>query len=270
MMPVRAHQATSARLLNGSGSPLRADRRLALLAQTPRIAPPPPCRADGRPAFADLVDRPRSTATTIAVMPLDARLSDGSQVHLPWALSRGLADGLTRLPGVVAPTEGSVAERASLESAGRLDEFATILGAKLIVSGTMLSQRNGAALTVRINERGTEAPRWERDFIYPQTTLASIEDQIVAAVAEILATGRQVQSRPVTGPRRLRSSGAWRLTSSLNMISGRLTRRGLRTSVRRSRLPKSAMRAWSSCPRLCHRTGASWPGRCARTARGAT
>lgn len=167
-------------------------------AQTPRIAPPPPCRVDGRTAYTELVSRPiipRGT-TIVAVMPLDARLSDGGQVHLPWAFARGVTTGVAALPGVDAPTEGSI-ERASLESAGRLDEFAERLGAKLVVYGTMVSQRGGAALTIHITERGAEAPRWERDFIYPLTPLASIEDQVIAAVADILGTGKLAEGRRI-------------------------------------------------------------------------
>src|SRR5262249_55020181 len=152
-------------------------------------------RVDGRTPFAELISRPTSaTATTVAVVPLDARLNDGSQVHLPWAFARGVANGAAALPGVVTHTDGTI-ERASLEAAGRLDELGELLGAKLVVTGTILSQRGGAALTVRVLERGAEGPRWERDFIYPQTSLASIEDQVVAAVADILGTGKLSESR---------------------------------------------------------------------------
>lgn len=169
-----------------------------LSAQTPRIAPPPPCRVDGRTPFADLISRPvtPSGIKIVAVMPLDARLSDGSQVHLPWAFARGVSSGIGALPGVNTPTEGSI-ERASLESAGRLDEFAERLDAKLVVYGTMVSQRGGAALTINIAERGAEAPRWVRDFIYPLTPLASIEDQVTAAVADILGSGKLADGRRI-------------------------------------------------------------------------
>ena len=174
----------------------------ALLAQAPRIAPPPPCRVDGRTQFADLIGRSTlsSGATTVvAVLPLDARLSDGSQIHLPWAFARGVAAGLNELPGVSTPTSGTT-ERASLESAGRLDTFADLVGAKLVISGTILSQRTGAALTVRIGERGADAPRWEREFLYPQTSLASIEDQVIGAVADMLSTGRLTERRQIADP----------------------------------------------------------------------
>ena len=163
-------------------------------AQTPRIAPPPPCRA-GRTSVPDLSVRPASAsgASVVAVMPLDARLSDDSQVHLPWAFARGVANGVAALPGTIVPTQGTT-ERATAEAAGRLDEFIERIGARLVVSGTVVSQRGGATLTVQILERGANAPRWQREFVYPQTTLASIEDQIVAAVAEILGTGKQAET----------------------------------------------------------------------------
>ena len=169
--------------------------------QTPRIAPPPPCRVDGRTAFADLLANRASSAsgTIVAVMPVDARLSDDSQVHLPWAFARGVARGITALPGVDVPTEGTT-ERASLEASGRLDDFASLVGARLVVTATVVSQRGGATLGVRVIERGADAARWEREFIYPQTSLASIEDQVVAAVAEILGVGRQLESRRATDP----------------------------------------------------------------------
>jgi tetratricopeptide (TPR) repeat protein len=126
-------------------------------------------------------------------MPLDARLSEDGQVHLPWAFEKGVANAIAALPSTLVPTQGTT-ERASAESAGRLDEFIDRIGARLVVFGTVVSQRGGAALTVRILERGADAPRWEREFIYPQSTLASIEDQIVAEVAQILGTGKPLES----------------------------------------------------------------------------
>ena len=165
-------------------------------AQTPRVAPPPPCRVDGRTPFAELLNRPSppSGSTVVAIMPVDARLSDASQVHLPRAFAHAVAQGVESLPGVVTPTEGTTV-RAALDAAGRLDDFAERLGARLVVSAAILSQRTGAALTVRIIERGAEAPKWEREFSYPQTGLESIGDQVVAAIAEMLQTGKQLEAR---------------------------------------------------------------------------
>jgi tetratricopeptide (TPR) repeat protein len=115
---------------------------------------------------------------------------------LPWAFARGVAAELTALPGVDTPAQGT-STRAWVESAGRLDEFADLVGAKLVVSGTIVSQRVGATLSVRITEHGVEAPRWERQFIYPQTSLASIEDQVVGAAAEILGAGKPVEAHRI-------------------------------------------------------------------------
>ena len=169
-------------------------------AQTPRIAPPPPCRVDARTPFADLIGRPASSAgTVVAVLAPEARLSDGAQVHLPWAIARGIANGLSGVPGIFTPTVGS-AERASAEAAGRVNQLAELVGAKFMVTGTMTSQRGGASITMRILARGGEMPRWEREFLYPQTSLASIEDQVVAAVAEVLRAARPNVRRPVSDP----------------------------------------------------------------------
>jgi tetratricopeptide (TPR) repeat protein len=117
-------------------------------------------------------------------------------VHLPWAVAQGIIRGVAALPGVDAPTKGT-SERALLEASGRLEEFANLVGAKFLVTGTVVSQRGGATLAVHIIEHGGEAPRWEREFIYPQTSLISIEDQVVAAVAEILGTGKQPALRRI-------------------------------------------------------------------------
>jgi Flp pilus assembly protein TadD/TolB-like protein len=165
-------------------------------AQTPRISPPPPCRAVGRAPVIELIEQPTPTGIVVAVLPLEARLSSDNQVHLPWAVAGGISNGLSALPGVAAPTRGSI-ERASAGAAGRFDEFARLTGARLVVTGVVTSTRGGASVSLRVLEPGIKAPRWEREFDYPRTSLASIEDQVVSAVSEILAIKRPVeQSRP--------------------------------------------------------------------------
>src|SRR5688572_13984462 len=109
-------------------------------AQTPRISPPPPCRAVGRAPGIELIQRPTPAGIAVAVLPLEARLSSDDQVHLPWAITGGISHGLSALPGVAAPTRGSI-ERASAEAAGRFDEFARLAGAKLVVTGVITSTR---------------------------------------------------------------------------------------------------------------------------------
>ena len=160
--------------------------------QTPRISPPPPCRALGRAPVIELIERPTPTGIVVAVLPLEARLSSDNQVHLPWAVAGGISNGLSALPGVAAPTRGSI-ERASAGAAGRFDEFARLTGARLVVTGVVTSTRGGASVAVRVVEPGGKTPRWEREFDYPRTSLASIEDQVVSAVSEILAIKRPVE-----------------------------------------------------------------------------
>ena len=163
-----------------------------LVAQTPRVAPPPPCRADGRVAVAQLTQGRQPTGPVVAVLPLEARVSAPSQVHLPWALAVGISDRISELPGIIVPSRGST-ERASAGAAGRFDEFAQILAAKLVVAGSVGTERSGATIHIRITEPGSEVSRWERDFSYPDTPLHSVEHQVALAVAEILGLPRPVE-----------------------------------------------------------------------------
>jgi len=161
-------------------------------AQTPRVAPPPPCRVDGRVTVAELAQRRLGSGAFVAVLPVESRLTAGSQIHLPWALAVGISERVAELPGVTAPSRGST-ERAAADAAGRFSEFAEILGADLVVAGHVGTDRTGAVVGVRISEPGAEAPRWEREFVYPGTSLASIEHQVAVAVAEILGVARPVE-----------------------------------------------------------------------------
>jgi tetratricopeptide (TPR) repeat protein len=185
------------------GFVLAAAWPVALASQSPRIAPPPPCRADGRVTVTDLAQRRVPNGTYVAVLPLESRLTTGSQIHLPWALTTGIAERVGELPGVTTPSRGTT-ERASADAAGRFAEFAQILGAKVIVAGFIGSDRTGATIAIRISEPGAEVPRWEREFAYPTTSLASLENQVATAVAEILGI-----PRPAEAPRFVADDAAY-------------------------------------------------------------
>lgn len=173
------------------GAMLAAGVPTGVSAQTPRIAPPPPCRADVRGTAAELQARPGS-GTLVAVLPFEARLTVASQVHLPWALAEGISERIGELPGVTAPSRGTT-ERASANAAGRFGEFAELLRAKLVVTGSIGTNRTGASVGIRVFEPGADTPRWERNFGYPDTPLASIEQQVASAVAEMLGIPRPVE-----------------------------------------------------------------------------
>jgi Tfp pilus assembly protein PilF len=123
----------------------------------------------------------------IVLLPFEARLSDVSQVHLPRAIAAGVSRRLSPLAGVSVPTAWST-ERSWAAAGGRIDTLGEMLGAKLVVTGTVTSQRTGVAVAVRVFERDSEAPRWERDFLYPQTSLRAMQDEIATALLKAVGS----------------------------------------------------------------------------------
>jgi TolB-like protein len=161
--------------------------------QTPRIAPPPPCRAVGSGALVALAGRPPApNAPVVVILPLEARIAEVSQVHLASAVAVGVADRLHAVPGVVVPTAWST-ERAWADAGGRIDRLGEMLGARYVMTGTVTSQRTGAAVTVRLFERDPDSPKWEREFAYPETPLRAIQEEVAAALLTtvgLIAGGR--------------------------------------------------------------------------------
>ena len=163
-------------------------------AQTPRIAPPPPCRATGSGAVVALTELSRTpNVPVVVVLPLEARLSDGSQVHLASSVSAGVVERLDPLPGVSVPTAWST-ERAWAEAGGRVDRLAGLLGARFVITGLVQSQRTGASIAVRLVETGKTVPAWEREFLYPQTSLRVVQDEVASAVMNALGGKGPVRS----------------------------------------------------------------------------
>jgi TolB-like protein/Tfp pilus assembly protein PilF len=121
-------------------------------------------------------------ANTIVVLPFESRISDESQVHLATAASGGVIARLSAIGGVTVLTRWTT-ERAWAEAGGRLDKLADTTSARYIVTGTVTSQRGGAAVSVRIV--GNEVTAWEREFLYPQTPLRVIQNEIASAVAKL-------------------------------------------------------------------------------------
>ena len=154
----------------------------ALGAQTPRFAPPPPCRADAVPGLASLLSRPESPRQpVIAILQLEARLTDDSHAHVAWALAERVRARLIGSSAVVVPTRGTT-ERAWAEAGGRPEHLTTSLGASLVVTGLVSSERDGARVEVRFVTR-TDSSAWRGTYKYPSLPLDAIEDEVVTAVA---------------------------------------------------------------------------------------
>ena len=156
-------------------------------AQTPRIAPPPPCRATGTGSLVALTERVQTpNDAAVAILPLEARIGDVAHVHLAQTVASGVADRLRVASTVFVPTAWST-ERAWADAGGRIDRLGDMLGARYVLTGLVTSQRTGATVTVRVFDKDQDAPKWEREFPYPQTSLRSIQDEVAAELLKTLA-----------------------------------------------------------------------------------
>jgi tetratricopeptide (TPR) repeat protein len=162
----------------------------SLAGQTPRLTPPPPCRAPAADSAQWLGLRPASRSGTIglAVLELQSRVLDASQAHLAWAVTTALRSGMTTIPGARVESPGTV-ERAFASVGGRIDSLVSVLGDDYVVSGDVGPQRDRIEISVRIAERNRDTPRWERAFSYPRTPIPQIEESVVGALREILGSG---------------------------------------------------------------------------------
>jgi tetratricopeptide (TPR) repeat protein len=126
----------------------------------------------------------RRGLTGIAVLQFDSRVMDDQQAHLAPAVTAGLRSRLSSVGGVDVESRGSV-DRVFSAAGGRVDSLIAVLGDEYAIVGDAIPQRDRIDVTVRIMQRGREAPRWERVFAYPRTSVRQIEDAVVAAVAEL-------------------------------------------------------------------------------------
>lgn len=167
----------------------------ALLAQTPRITPPPPCRATATDTT--LVATPRASArrgvTSVAVLEFDSRVMDESQSHLAPAITAQLRSRLATIDGVAVESRGTI-ERVFSASGGRVDSLLSVLADQYAVVGDVIPQRDRIDVTVRILPSNRTTPSWERVFAYPRTSLRQIGDAVATEVAA-LAKSRVPSSR---------------------------------------------------------------------------
>jgi len=170
-------------------------RWTVLGAQTPRVAPPPPCRAGpADTALLAAVQRAsRRGATNIAVLEFDSQVMDASRVHLAPAITARVRSRLASLDGVYVESRGTV-ERVSSALAGGVDSLLSSLGDQFAIVGDVIPQRDRIDVTVRIVQPGVADARWERVFAYPRASVREVEDAVAEAVAE-LAGSRASTSR---------------------------------------------------------------------------
>lgn len=168
----------------------------ALPAQTPRVTPPPPCRAGTAIALRPAGRTGDSNSGTFAVMMFESRVTDPSDAHLAWALSTQIAKRLDATPGATVETRGTV-ERAWAESGARTDRLLEILGDRFAITGDVIPQRDRIDVTVHLTESGKPTPMWTKTFAYPRTSVRVIEDEVIAAARDAAKLRRLAAEKPV-------------------------------------------------------------------------
>src|SRR5687767_7047816 len=110
-----------------------------LAAQFPRLAPPPPCKANySAPALLSYwPSANRDNRPKVAVFSLQPDIDDAGRVYLAVALPDRIRQRLSLDPKIRVSTEGSVS-RALLDARSRPDSAAKLLDADYTVTGRLL------------------------------------------------------------------------------------------------------------------------------------
>lgn len=157
-----------------------------LAAQFPRLAPPPPCKADwSAPTLLSYwPGNARDNRPKIAVFALQAEIDDAGRVYLSVALPDRIRERLSVDSRVHVATEGTVS-RALSDARSRQDSAARLLDADYIVTGRLLIVNNRQELEVLLQRPGQQAPVWQASF-RATTSLRSVEEAIVRGLSRAL------------------------------------------------------------------------------------
>lgn len=170
-------------------------------AQFPRLAPPPPCRANvSTPGYLASWPAPtaRDTRKKIVVFGLQPDVDDISKVYLAAAIPERIRQRLSLSPNLRVATEGSVS-RALNDVRSRQDSAGLLLGADYIVTGRLLILDARQEVEVILQRPGHPAPLWQATF-RATTSLRSVEESIVRGLARALGL-KAPPSMPAGWPR---------------------------------------------------------------------
>jgi Tfp pilus assembly protein PilF/TolB-like protein len=120
----------------------------------------------------------------VAVLQFASQVLDERRTHLAPGITAKLSSRIATIPGVAVESRGTV-ERVFAASGARIDSLLSALANQYAVSGEVIPQRDRVDVTVRILQRGREAPRWERVYAYPRTSVEQIVEGVTAAIAEL-------------------------------------------------------------------------------------
>jgi tetratricopeptide (TPR) repeat protein len=158
----------------------------ALGAQVPRLTPPPPCRVT--PSDTVMLNTVRASArtglTSVAVLELQTQVLDARRAHLAPAITAELRSRIATIPTVAVESKGTV-ERVFSASGGRVDSLLSVLADKFAVIGEVTPQRDRIDVAVRVLQRGSDTPKWERVYAYPRVSVDQIVTGVATAVAQL-------------------------------------------------------------------------------------
>ena len=162
---------------------------LPAAAQGPKIAPPRACTASPRQVATVALPAPPADRdqlrNRIAILPFDENIADTRRQHASWAISDYLTRTLARTTGARIPSAGTVA-RARMDSEGRIERIAALLGADFVITGQASTRAGLAEITVSIWDAASGEIRWTREYEYPSLSLRQIEDSVTTKIGTLV------------------------------------------------------------------------------------
>ena len=137
------------------------------------------------------------------MLPFDVVGGDSSFDYVAEGLSDELRSQLTDIPGLRVKARGS-----SVALHGRhvdLAEIGAKLGVTRVVEGSVRASANQLRVTTELVDVGDGSAVWSHTFDGPATSLATVKDSIVRAIAGALRL-RLAQNRSETGPKATRGT----------------------------------------------------------------
>lgn len=169
------------------GVALLAGLATPALAQFPRLAPPPPCRADvARPSYLQYWNAAasRDARPKLVVFGLDPEVDDASRVYLSVALPERIRQRFALERRLRVATEASVA-RAMSAARARQDSAARLLDADYVVSGRLFVQGDRQEFDLVLTRPGNAAAVWRASF-RATTSLRAVEEAVVRGLARAM------------------------------------------------------------------------------------
>lgn len=172
-----------------------------MVAQVPRIVPPPPCVIPAAERVRLAARPPGDRRPFLVIEAMDVTTTERRALHVPWALTARLRERLRRDTRLAVASDGSV-ERALYEAGGSADSAAKLLRADWILRGRSQSSVNGTELAVALLKRGSPAPVWRGSYRVPSQPLSTVESAIARAITTaVRGSGSTVAPRTRGAPR---------------------------------------------------------------------